>query len=432
MSGDVPVADGPLPLPGWQQFCELHARAAAAQFARSFRLFVSENPRYESVGAETSFCQHFVAHFLRSFAVEISCLPVPGSPSNPSPATREPLRRDMSDSLESVEPALGQAARLRHMANLGHSRSSEDVSTAQPRFKKGFSLRNMSLCVVDGVRDMLQWGGASGEPLLDAPQGHGPDPGDKSEGEKWSHRLRLTKASSPRVQLLDIQREGTLRYTMADDANSANQWHKCRLLLRKAANLQGERFLLEFYSPPKSSKPRVSVPLSAIVEVRTTMPLEMPDKDNTFVLKVGDGAEYILETLDSLQKHSWVADIQGCRDPGESEDDQELSLSLPSCPLPTAAASGGDTSSDGGSRVPDGLCTNPDTASLGLGRAKESPKIHPPAHIPLESFLQTLPAEPSDTTAPTGTVTPCVSPLLHRTALSQRLSHLHWIHCKAK
>lgn len=37
----------------------------------------------------------------------------------------------------------------------------------------------------------------------------------------------------------------------------------------------------------QSSKPKVSIHLSAIVEVRTTMPLEMPDKDNTFVLKVG-------------------------------------------------------------------------------------------------------------------------------------------------
>lgn len=32
--------------------------------------------------------------------------------------------------------------------------------------------------------------------------------------------------------------------------------------------------------------------------------------------QVENGAEYILETIDSLQKHSWVADIQGCVEPG--------------------------------------------------------------------------------------------------------------------
>lgn len=32
--------------------------------------------------------------------------------------------------------------------------------------------------------------------------------------------------------------------------------------------------------------------------------------------QVENGGEYILETIDSLQKNSWVADIQDCIDPG--------------------------------------------------------------------------------------------------------------------
>lgn len=46
----------------------------------------------------------------------------------------------------------------------------------------------------------------------------------------------------------------------------------------------------------QSSKAKVSIPLSAIVEVRTTMPLEMPDKDNTFVLKVGNRRRFRAST----------------------------------------------------------------------------------------------------------------------------------------
>lgn len=40
------------------------------------------------------------------------------------------------------------------------------------------------------------------------------------------------------------------------------------------------------------------------------------DRSVWLLPQVENGGEYILETIDSLQKNSWVADIQDCIDPG--------------------------------------------------------------------------------------------------------------------
>uniref|UniRef100_A0A674I5Y9 SH2B adapter protein 2 n=1 Tax=Terrapene triunguis TaxID=2587831 RepID=A0A674I5Y9_9SAUR len=361
-----------VPLPDWREFCELHAQAAAVDFAQKFCQFLKENPHYDTPGAETSFSHHFAANFLDIFSLEVSRVFVSDSPTK-----------------YNIVPFQAQAHKV---SSYGHSRSSEDVSvhaTSKPKFKKGFSLRNMSLCVVDGMKEMWHRK-SSPEPGVEATQG-----GRRSERE-WTHKLRLSKVQSSKVELVDIQREGTLRYMVADDTNcvGSSQWQKCRLMLRKAVKMEGERFLLEFYVPPKASKPKVSIPLSAIIEVRTTMPLEMPDKDNTFVLKVENGAEYILETIDSLQKHSWVADIQDCIDPGDSGDDIELSSCAQGACLPGRVPS----CSCEFLRTPDRcsvLATHPTTPTAATvisaphGRARDSSGEHL-AHIPLENFLQTL------------------------------------------
>ncbi|NXP50417.1 SH2B2 protein, partial [Heliornis fulica] len=404
MNGDALCQEPSSPLPDWREFCELHAQAAAVDFAQKFCQFLKENPHYDTPGAETSFSHHFAANFLDIFSLEVSRVFVSDSPTNMD----APLGAGRY-----LSPA--QQAQARKVSSYGQSRSSEDVSihaATKPKFKKGFSLRNMSLCVVDGMKEMWHRK-SSPEPGTEAAPGGrraereqwpagGKEPGDPRE--KWTHKLRLSKVPSSKVELVDIQREGTLRYMVADDTNcvGSSQWQKCRLLLRKAVKVEGERFLLEFYVPPKASKPKVSIPLSAIIEVRTTMPLEMPDKDNTFVLKVENGAEYILETIDSLQKHSWVADIQDCIDPGDSGDDIELASCAQGACLPGRVSSCScEFLADDVPKPPD-RCALPGAPTTTMATAVPVPHSRGRdslgellTHVPLENFLQTLESSPA-------------------------------------
>ncbi|KAJ7997023.1 hypothetical protein DPEC_G00224610 [Dallia pectoralis] len=266
---------------------------------------------------------------------------------------------------------------------LGQSRSTEDLSESLPKanFRKGFSLRNVSLCMVDGVRDMLQ-----------RSRGASPEPGcrlNRDPGGRWSPRLlhlpRGSRSATAKAPAAEVQREGALRYMLADDSHSIGgspQWQKCRLLLKRTGGLTPEGdggFLLEFYVPPKLSKPKVTVPLTAVVEVRTTLPLEMPDQDNTFVLKVENGVEYILETLDSLQKHSWVADIQGCLNPGDSGDDIEL-VSCPHGQFPSVSTCSCELSSN----------THSSPRHHVVPRCRTLMTSLHPNHIPLERFLLSM------------------------------------------
>lgn len=221
------------PVPDWRQFCELHAQAAAVDFAHKFCRFLRDNPAHDTPDAGASFSRHFVANFLDIFSEEVHRVLMAGATEHPD--TMEP------------EPAALKAA------SCGHSRSSEDVSVhagAKARVRKGFSLRNMSLCVVDGVRDMWHRR-ASPEP--DATPRATESPAEPRD--KWTRRLRLSRTLAAKVELVDIQREGALRFMVADDAaagpGGTAQWQKCRLLLRRA--VAGERFRLEFFVPPKVS-----------------------------------------------------------------------------------------------------------------------------------------------------------------------------------
>uniref|UniRef100_A0A3B3ZTX0 SH2 domain-containing protein n=1 Tax=Periophthalmus magnuspinnatus TaxID=409849 RepID=A0A3B3ZTX0_9GOBI len=90
------------------------------------------------------------------------------------------------------------------------------------------------------------------------------------------------------------------------------RWHKCRLVLREREREgeRGEEYYLEFFIPPKASKPRLNAPCCSIVDVRSTTALEMPDKENTFLLQLDGSAQYMIETRDAVQMRAWLSDIR--------------------------------------------------------------------------------------------------------------------------
>jgi hypothetical protein len=115
--------------------------------------------------------------------------------------------------------------------------------------------------------------------------------------------------------VVECRKEGIVNYSTPeslDQPGGPPKWEKCRLALVKAVG----GYMLEFYSPPKSTKvsqhfcnllhlqswglqPRSGVFCALITEARETTALEMPDHENTFVLKANNSLEFVIEAHDT-------------------------------------------------------------------------------------------------------------------------------------
>lgn len=79
---------------------------------------------------------------------------------------------------------------------------------------------------------------------------------------------------------------------------------------------------------PLYSQPRNGVFCFLITEARETTALEMPDHENTFVLKTENNMEYVIEAINTDDMRSWLATIRYCmRGSPTSSGGQELHFS---------------------------------------------------------------------------------------------------------
>ncbi|XP_005996463.2 SH2B adapter protein 3 [Latimeria chalumnae] len=316
---------------GWKEFCELHAISIAKELAKQYWLFVNEHPHHDVLAAE-NFSLQFTDLFQQYFRNEVKeglamnkyqILPFTGVHdyretsrrlADGTPAvTSSKVEADLT-----VQPDEPDRASDTNRRSLSKARSSEDLSVGISQQSERPSRFNQ---LGKSIRNLFRR--KSSESIVGEQKGAT----GVTEPIDWPTKLaqKLFPQTLTREDNCEVCKEGTLNYLIVDDASMdmGPIWKKCRLLLRKTGTSEGEGHILEVFDPPKG-KPKLSENCSAINEIRRCTCLEMPDRLNTFVLKVNNTQEVIFETADDQQLNSWILAIKECINIGSDGVDVQL------------------------------------------------------------------------------------------------------------
>ncbi|XP_018400975.1 PREDICTED: SH2B adapter protein 1-like isoform X1 [Cyphomyrmex costatus] len=280
------TAASPEAATGWIEFCERHARASASDFAKAFCAYVSLNLP-ESARANLShrdflrkfvesFCEHFESEYLRQSVRSLSLHDTRSIVSN---------ERDINLASQNTNAPVRASS---HEEFSDYSEHEGEAVSPKPSHKPFF--RRLSF---KGLK--------KGKSFFHKQQS------DEVELSHSEHRKdKHSKAKLSKI-VVECRKEGIVNSLMGENIDGTQKWEKSRLALIKAIG----GYMLEFYSPPKAVKPRSGVFCSAITEARETTALEMPDHENTFVLKT-QNMEFVIEAHDSNDMKSWLATIRYC------------------------------------------------------------------------------------------------------------------------
>lgn len=332
-SGGGPVSSSTQGSGGvWAEFCERHARAASADFARSCVHYITTN--LPESARQTVSHRDFMRRFVECF--------------------QEHFEHDFHRRRMQCKTGNGTVV-------LEESDYSEDTDSPKTNHKPFF--RRLSF---KGLRK-----GKVIHALFHKQH--------SDEVELSGSRVSKTKLAKI---VVECRKEGTVNYLTPeslDQPSNSHKWEKCKLVLVKTVG----GYMLEFYSPPKSQKPRSGVFCFLITEARETTALEMPDHENTFVLKADNNMEYVIEARDTDDMRSWLATIRYCMRSSPTSQ-------LP--PITDLNTSLNTSISHGGGGVPGGATTG----SISGGGGLSNSLVNDVTNMSLnQSSLNAVPTKPA-------------------------------------
>lgn len=347
--------------PGWIEFCEKQARMAAEEFLDSFLVFLKNYPAgeirpREPVDYARKFVEIFLYHFEKKVKRRSTDSDTKSFNANPPgdgsgeigdsdilfESSRHFDQESSQNGFSTGSHMFGQTifrtvSTVEEENNPDAASDREDSSDHEPRsvtseqqphnlthplnkhkgsILKRFSFRKMKKKgLFKQNSDEVELGVGSSDNYSK----------DKQETDrKTQKRNKQSKSSSKHKHSVqhpagDVKKEGIVHVLMGEDSKGKSRWEKTRLVLVQS----NETYNLEFYSPPKSVRAKTGLFCFLINEARVTTALEMPDHENTFVLKGQGTIEYVIEAPNLSEMTSWLMELKTCISPEPPPDTQQ-------------------------------------------------------------------------------------------------------------
>ncbi|XP_065054598.1 SH2B adapter protein 2-like [Rhopilema esculentum] len=277
----------------WEEICDDFAKVAAIEFSRKCYQFVADHIVDDAPTFFAKTSKRFVDRFRQDYETE--------------------LQRIMN----SERPVSRQTEQDVPYRDKSQTDTGEGKSPKQSRVSRKFSMRLRNIFKKQENKENIE-------------------PSAQSNGD---HDVGVLVDISPEKETMsstgndktgsghDIIKEGFLHELINIERNGDVEltWQKCRLVLARAPG----GYMLEFYIPPKASKPRTGVFCFLLHEARQATELEMPDADNVFMVKAINNKEYMIAAEDKEDMNQWLDIIHRC---------MEEDTSAPSTPNPMNTA----------------------------------------------------------------------------------------------